>query len=355
MSADRGRKRTLERLSLVARFYGASDLRLERVSVPDPGPGQALVRMIGSGVCGSDVHAVRGDFELWKPPITLGHEGVGIVEALGHGDSPAAEGMVVSVCPSVSCGICFHCREGEELLCSRRSAHLGAFADYSIVPLAALYPLPAGVSWRSAILTEPLACVLHALGLAGVRPGEWVGVVGGGTIGMLLTQVARLHGAHVLLSEPDAKRREMGARMGADQVVDPKTDDVIETAMRFTSGVGLDRVIEAVGSPSTIEQAIGMARRGGSVVVMGGSPRNAELSLRPYELYERQLTVRGSFIRNFDFQRAVRMLDRLELEPLITAQFDLEQIDQAIESVASNRGLKTVVICAAGKSEATHA
>jgi L-iditol 2-dehydrogenase len=305
--------------------------------------------MLASGICGSDVHAVRGDFQLWVPPITLGHEGVGIVEQLGEGVAPAAEGQLVSVCPSVSCGVCYQCREGEELLCSNRSAHLGAFADYCVVPLSALYPLPEGTSWRAGVFTEPLACVLHAISLTGAHPGHWVGVVGGGTIGMLLVQVARQHGAHVLLSEPDESRRALGMTLGADVVVDPGVSDVIAEARRVTHGVGLDRVIEAVGSPATVDQAMQMARRGGHVVVMGVADRNAEVVIRPYDLYERQLTVRGSFIRNFDFQRAVRMLDRLQLARLVTAEFPLSEINDAIDYVAGGRGLKAVVVTSAAQ------
>jgi L-iditol 2-dehydrogenase len=344
----------VERVGVAARWHGASDLRVERQIVGDPAPGQAVVRMLASGICGSDVHAVRGTFNLWTPPVTLGHEGVGIVEAVGDGYSPAGVGAMVSVCPSVSCGLCYQCREGEELLCSRRSAHLGAFADYCTVPLAALYPLPLGTSWRAAVFVEPLACVLHSLSLTGLRPGEWVGVVGGGTIGQLLVQVARQLGAHVLLSEPDATRRTLGVALGADAVVDPLTADVVSEAFRLTSGVGLDRVIEAVGSTTTVAQAVRMARRGGSIVVMGVAARDAELSISPYELYERQLTLRGSFIRNFDFQRSVRLLDRLELERMVTAEFDLEDIREAIDNVASGRGLKTVVVTSAARAERVH-
>lgn len=303
--------------------------------------------MLASGVCGSDVHAVRGDFKLWKPPVILGHEGVGIVEELGEGFAPAAVGQLVAVSPSVSCGMCYHCREGEELLCSHRSAHLGAFADYADVPLAALYPLPEGVSWRAGIFTEPLSAALHAITLANIKPGEWVGVVGGGAVGMLLLQLAHQSGANVLLSEPEEQRRRIAAQLGAEVIVDPRSDDVVKAAFDVTDGVGLDRVVEAVGRPATVQQAMQMARRGGTVVVMGVADRTAEIPIRPYDLYERQLTLRGSFIRNFDFQRAVRLLGRLELESLVTAEFGLEQLNEAIDTVAAGKGLKTVVITSA--------
>ena len=250
------------RSGLAARWYGTGDLRLERLEIPDPQPGYALVRMVASGVCGSDVHAVRGDFNLWVPPITLGHEGVGIVEQIGGDDAPASVGAHVSVCPSISCGVCYQCREGEELLCVRRSAHLGAFAEYCTVPVAALYPIPNAIQWHTAIFVEPLACVLHALALSGLRPGEWLGVIGGGTIGMLLLQVGRQHGAHVLLSEPNPQRRRLGTELGADVVVDPTQDNLPDVVLETTSGIGLDRVVEAVGTPQTITQAISSCSAG---------------------------------------------------------------------------------------------
>jgi threonine dehydrogenase-like Zn-dependent dehydrogenase len=233
------------------------------------------------------------------------------------------------------------------LLCAHRSAHLGAFADYAEVPLAALYPLPENVSWRAGIFTEPLSAALHAVTLADIKPGAWVGVVGGGAIGMLLLQLAHQSGANVLLSEPEEERRRIAARLGAEVIVDPRSDDVAKTAFDVTGGVGLDRVIEAVGRAVTVQQAMKMARRGGAVVVTGVADRDAELPIRPYDLYERQLTLRGSFIRNFDFQRAVRLLGRLELESLVTAEFALEQVNEAIDNVAAGKGLKTVVVTSA--------
>lgn len=333
---------------LVARWYGGSDLRLEREPVREPGPGQALVRMIASGICGSDVHALRGDLTIWNPPIILGHEGVGVVEMIGPGLAPARVGQTVAVGPSTSCGICYNCREGEELMCTNRVAHLSGFAEYALVPSSQLYPIAEDVSWRAGIFTEPLACVLHAISLSDLRPGEWMGIVGGGAIGMLLLQVALKSGAKVLMSEPDADRRALGMELGATVTLDPTTDDIVAEALRVTNGIGMDRVIEAVGSSATVSQAIQLARRGGSVVVMGVSSRDTEVTFKPFELYARQLTLRGSFIRNFDFQRAVRMLDRLQLERLLTDDFDLADIHKAVAHVAAGRGLKTAIVMSKG-------
>lgn len=338
---------TAARTGLAGIWYGTADLRVEPQQVGAARSGRAVVRMLASGVCGSDVHAVHGDFNLWTPPVILGHEGVGIVEELGEGIAPARVGDLVAVSPSVSCGLCYHCREGEELLCSHRSAHLGAFADYADVPLAALYPLPEGVSWKAGIFTEPLSAALHAITLADIKPGEWVGVVGGGAIGMLLLQLAHQRGANVLLSEPEAERRAIAGRLGAEVVVDPLAEDAVAAALEATGGVGLDRVVEAVGRPHTVQQAMEMTRRGGTVVVMGVADRSAEIPIRPYDLYHRQLTLKGSFIRNFDFQRSVRLLARLELESLVTAEFGLADLNQAIDNVRAGKGLKTVVVTSA--------
>ncbi len=335
---------------LVARWYGGSDLRLEREPIREPQPGETLVRMIASGICGSDVHALHGDLSIWRPPIILGHEGVGVVEMMGPGLAPARVGQTVAVGPSTSCGICYNCREGEELMCTNRVAHLSGFAEYALVPSSQLYPIAEGVSWRAGIFTEPLACVLHAISLSDLRPGEWMGIVGGGAIGLLLLQVALKSGAKVLLSEPDAGRRALALELGAAVVADPETEDVAAEALRVTDGIGMDRVVEAVGSSATVSQAIQMARRGGSVVVMGVSSRDTEVSIKPFELYARQLTLRGSFIRNFDFQRAVRMLDRLQLERLVTDEFDLADIHKAVEHVAAGRGVKTAIVMSKGNS-----
>ena len=325
-----------------ARWYGPGDFRLEQREVRQPGPAEALVHVLANGVCGSDVHAVFGDLALWEPPLTLGHEGVGVVEEIGERVHNACTGDLVAVAPSTSCGSCFHCREGEELLCLRRVVHDGMLADYCTVPDAALFPLPKGIGWQAGIFAEPLSSALHAVTLANVRQGEWLAVIGGGPMGLLITQLGRLAGARVVVSETQRERRALALQLGADAAIDP-VKGFLDQVRDLTGGLGADRVIEAVGTARAVQDAISAARRGGTVVIMGVADRDAEVPLRPYELYLRQLTLRGSFIRQFDFQRAVRLLPRLQLELLVTDEFPLAQTFEALKHVRERRGIKTVV------------
>jgi len=162
-------------------------------------------------------------------------------------------------------------------------------------------------------------------------------------MGILTLLVARAMGAHVVVSEPSLERRTIARDLGAEAAIDPGTDDVAEVALELTGGIGVDRAIEAVGSAATVAQAIALPRRGGTVVLMGVAPPSAEVSIKPYELYERELTIRGSFIRRFEFQRAIRLLDRFPVDSLVTDVFPLTDVRRALDHVAAQRGLKSVV------------
>jgi threonine dehydrogenase-like Zn-dependent dehydrogenase len=327
--------------TLVARWYSGEDLRLEQAAVREPGPGELLVRMLASGVSSSNVHAAEGDFGLWPTPLTLGHEGAGIVEQAGVGVAGADQELRVAIAPSSSCGRCFNCREATELLCADRAVIAGTGSEYSTVPAAMDHPVPEGVGWRKAVLAEPLSCAVHAVGLATVRPGDWVAVVGGGTMGLLALLVAKASGARVLVSELTAERRAAALDLGADAAVEP--DGLGTLSLELTEGIGVDYAIEAVGSTATVAHAIALPRRGGTVVLMGVAPQSAEVAVRPYDLYTRELTIHGSFIRRFEFQRAVRLLAQLLVEELVTDVFPPADICLALDHVAARRGLQTVV------------
>ncbi len=336
---------TVPKDQLCAVWYGGTDFRVERRPIPAIGPSEVLLEVALCGVCGSDVHIVAGEFPMYDFPRVLGHEYSGTVRAVGRDVRSVKPGDAVVIDPSTSCGGCFFCREGLPLLCVNRSLHHGGMGQYTTAPEQAVYVLPAGVTLEAAALAEPLSCALHAVSLAGVRPGDRVAIVGAGAIGLLLLQLARKAGAtRLLVSDPTPERRQMARRLGADVLVDPGSEDLFEAARRMTDGIGVDAAIEAVGSGATVADCIALPRRGGTAVLMGVAGPHVEVPIRPYNVYERELTIRGAFIRSYEFRRAVELLPHLELQGLITDRFPLSQAPDALENVRQRRGIKTAIV-----------
>ncbi|MCC6176606.1 MAG: alcohol dehydrogenase catalytic domain-containing protein [Chloroflexi bacterium] len=328
-----------------AMWRGIDDVRLERQPLLAPGGREVLVRVAACGICGTDLHLVDGSIPLYTPPRVLGHEMSGTVVAVGPEVRSVDVGAVVTIDPNLPCGACFFCREAQPYMCVRRVPAIGGFAEYILVPEQTVYPLPPGVPVEHGALTEPLSCCVHATELANIRAGGTVAIVGAGTIGLLLLQLAKRNGAAlVAVSEPDSGRRALAERLGADVTVNPRAEDLHERLRAATGGIGVDVAFEAVGSAPTIQAAISLPRRGGTVVLVGVAPGTAEITLRPYDLFERELTIRASFIRAYEFRRAVELLSVLEIEPMLGTRYPLDRIHDAFEAAGSRQGVKTLVI-----------
>jgi 2-desacetyl-2-hydroxyethyl bacteriochlorophyllide A dehydrogenase len=329
---------------LCAVWYGKGDLRLERRQVPALGPRDVLLDVALCGVCGTDVHMVDGEYPLAKPPRVIGHEFSGTVRDVGSAVTAVQAGDRVAVDPSVSCGACFYCRQGLPLMCEHRVATHGGMGEVAVLPDRTMFPLPKDVSLQAAALAEPLSCCLHTINQSGIKPGDRVAIVGGGTIGLLLLQLARRAGAtRALVSEPTPSKRDVALRLGADVAVDPLNEDLQAAAREMSGGRGVDVALEAVGARQTVIDALALPRRGGTVVLMGVASPTTEVPLRPFDIFERELTIKGAYIREFEFQRAVELLHTLELEALITDRFPLSRAVEALGNVKSGRGIKTVV------------
>jgi threonine dehydrogenase-like Zn-dependent dehydrogenase len=230
-------------------------------------------------------------------------------------------------------------------MCPNRTSTIGGFAEFHRVPEQTAHRLPDGIPVEYGALAEPLSCCLHAFELAAPRPGRTIAVVGAGTIGLLLTQLARRSGATlVAVSEPDPERRALAERLGATLTIDPLAEDPRERLLAATGGIGVDVAFEAVGSARTATTAISLPRRGGTVVLVGVAPGDAEITVRPYELFERELTIRASFIRTQEFRRAVELLAVLDVEPMLGRRFPLPSVHAAFENAASRGGIKTLVV-----------
>lgn len=327
-----------------AMWRGVDDMRLERQAVPVPDGRDVLIRVAACGICATDLHLLDGSIPLYKPPRILGHEMSGAVVAVGPDVSAVKVGAAVAIDPNVSCGACFYCHEALPYMCAQRTSLIGGFAEYLRVPEQTVFPLPAGIPVEYGAIAEPLSCVLRATERAGLRAGGTVAIVGGGTIGLLALQLAKRSGAAlVAVSEPDAGRRALANKLGADIVIDPMGEDPRERLLAETRGIGVDVAIEAVGAVVTAQTAISLPRRSGMVVLIGVPPATAELTLKSYELFERELTIRTSFIRAQEFRRAVELLAVLDVEPLLGTRFPLERVHDAFAAAGSRQGVKTLV------------
>jgi L-iditol 2-dehydrogenase len=334
----------LRTTTLSAVWYGTGDLRLEERRLPPLGPSDVLVDVVACGVCATDLHLLDGSISLYAPPKVLGHEVGGVVRLVGSGVTHVRPGDAVALDTSVPCNTCFFCREARPFMCPNRVSVAAGFSEYNVVPASVVYRLPAGVPPEMGALAEPLSCAIHAVKRGEIQPADTVAIVGAGALGLLVLVVARLSGAtHIVVSDPDANRRELAAQLGATRTVDPVREDLLSHVREITDGRGVDCAFEAVGAQATIEQAFELPRAGGTLVQVSVPPTTARPALPAYQLFARELTIRGSYVRTTEFRRAVDLLGTLNLAALITQRFPLRAIDTALQAARSRQGVRVLV------------
>lgn len=325
------------------------EIGIEVVPDPVPGAGKALVRLLVAGICGSDVHAAHGRHPWVPRPYHPGHELVGVVERAGSGVG-IIHGTRVTVEPILACGACKWCRGGDYNLCRTMSffgctTPDGGMADRFVIPADRLIPLPGALGDLDALLVEPLSTPVHAVRLAGGDlTGRSVAILGAGTIGLLVLAVTRqANAARIAVCEPLPAKRDLALRLGADSVFDPSDAGVVN-AVRADLGESADVVFDCVAIQSTMDQAIGMAIKGGTVVVVGVP--NAPVTLPLPEVQDLQLRVQGSatYVRD-DILVAIDLLERgvVRAADLVTAVYALGDAPAAFAAAASGRHVKVAV------------
>jgi threonine dehydrogenase-like Zn-dependent dehydrogenase len=282
-------------------------MRVGDVPDPRPEPGWAVVRVAAVGICGSELGAYLGHNELRVPPLVMGHEWGGVVDAVGSGEDRAWVGRTVTVNPLLSCGHCRACRRGERQLCIERRIigidYPGAFAERVAVPVGALWPLSDPVTGA---LVEPLACAVQATRHAGVGPGDAVLVYGAGIIGLMSAWVAKIAGAdRVFMVDTNQDRLKKALAWGVDGTLTAGTDDVA-AAVRDLADGGPDVVVDAVGAEATRREGAGLVRRGGRVVLVG--LHDGAAPLPGNRLVRDEVTVTGSFCYTDEAFRVARDL-----------------------------------------------
>lgn len=312
---------------------------VEDREVPSPGPGELRVGVEASGLCGTDLHIVSGEYPLAQPGVTLGHEYAGRVVEVGPDVEAFGVGDRIVVDPNVPCRVCRYCHSSRPHLCENPEGLgvtlNGGLAEHSIVPITQAYRVPDVLSSEAAALTEPLACALHAVDLSGVRPGDDTLVLGAGPIGLLCAALLETAGASsVLVSEPNPGRRERVREVGAEPV-DPES----------ISEAQADVVMECVGIVETMETAVEAARPGATVMWVGVAGPDTEVAVKPYDIFRKELTIRGSYTNPYVMERALALLasGRINWETIITHRYSLDDFDQAWEAHREGAGLKVSV------------
>ena len=315
-------------------------------------PHQVLVKNHACGICGTDVHIYHGEKGSAEvnPPIVLGHEFSGIVAKVGSEVEGLKIGDHVTIDPNIYCGRCMPCRMGKKQNCENLFALgvnvNGGFAQYSVCPDTQCFRVSDTLDLDVAAMAEPLACAIHGMDSVGIVPGQVVLVVGGGTIGLLMVQLARLSGAStVILSEPVEMRQKIGLEIGADAVIDPLNEDIAGRIHEICGRTGADIVIECVGRESAVMQAIKAAGFGANILLFGVPAVDATIELPLFEVYKKELHIMGSMINPDTHQRAVNLLNsgRLKVKELITHTYDLEHLDEAIHMQMSSDSIKVIV------------
>ncbi|WP_421914907.1 zinc-dependent alcohol dehydrogenase family protein [Mesorhizobium sp.] len=334
------------------RLEVVGSIATRNVGKPLAGPEDLLVRIEACGVCGTDRHLFHGEFPC-RPPVTLGHEFSGIVEAIGPAVSGFAIGDRVTGDPNIACGRCPHCHAGRANLCGNLQAigihRDGGFAEYVVLPQKQAFLLPADLKPTHGAFCEPLGCCLHGVDLAGIRPGSSVVVLGGGVIGLLTVQLARLAGAKtIILSTRQASRRALAEELGATATVDPNAADFFDE-MTGPSGLapgGVDVVLECAGVKETVEQSLRLARPGGTVVIVGVMPQGMKVEIEPFDLLFRELKILGSFLNPFTHRRAAELIasGAIEIDRLISRQVTLEEAPAVIANPPAPGEVKVLVV-----------
>jgi L-idonate 5-dehydrogenase len=324
---------------LTCRIHAKDDLRVDFEAEPPVGPGEVLIRLGAGGICGSDLHYYyegrNGSFII-REPLVPGHEASGVVAKVGEGVSRVKPGDKIAVSPSQACGRCDYCREGREQLCRNMrfmgSASLyphvqGMFCEYFVLGERQCYPVSGDVSLGEIAFAEPLAVGLHAVNRAGDLLGKSVLVTGAGTIGCLTMIAARLNGATSVttsdvLDRPLATAREVGAVRAIRADLEP---DALASPQ-------FDVAFEASGSLAALKACIAAVKRGGTVVQVGTLPHEP-LPFVVNEIMVKELDFKGAFRWGIEFDWAVEYLAsrRVDVRPLLSRQFPLEQAVEAFE------------------------
>lgn len=329
-------------------FKGEGRLEYEERPVPQiEQPDQVLVKIEACGICGTDLNILAvPPAHKATPNIIIGHEGVGVVEAVGDGITALRPGDRVVIAPRLTCGQCQYCRRGLDNQCTNYSTIGttidGAFAPYLRAPQSALYKISANVPRDDAAFFEPLSCVVGSVARTPIQAGDNVAIIGAGPMGLLFAQTYRLLGAgRVIVADISPYRLGFAEEIGMDVALNSAQVDLPQAVQEITE-LGADVVVDAVGNQ--MGTAIKLARRGGQVILFGLRPHDNP-PVNQYTITRYDLTIHGTFVGLNPFEQTIQLLESRRLQPsqLITHHVPLSQLAHGVELMRSGQGMKVLV------------
>ena len=333
-------------------FYEKHNLVIEDIPMPEVGPDDVLIKVKACGICGTDVHIFNGDEGAAATPAgtVLGHEFAGIVEKIGENVKGIVVGDRVCVDPNKLCNECYYCKSGIGHFCEDMigigTTVNGGFSEYCAVPQSQVYKIADTTTYEMAAMTEPVACCVHGIDMCNISCGDTVAVIGGGMIGMIMLQLAKLAGAgKLIMLEPVAEKREICKNLGADLCIDPLSEDV--KAVLAQNGIErISCVIECVGRTSTIEQAIDIAGKDSIVMMFGLTAPNDTIAIKPFEIFKKEIVLKASFINPYTQKRALTLIDsgKVDVSSMIYATESLERLPEILADAKLRAKGKFIII-----------
>jgi L-iditol 2-dehydrogenase len=337
-------------------LYGKEDLKIEQVPIPRVGEGEVLIKVQVALTCGTDLKVYQRGYHarMIVPPALFGHELAGIVEEIGPGVRSFRRGQRVVALNSAPCQMCFYCSKHQENLCEDLLFNNGAYAEYIKIPRRIvetnMLAIPKNVSFEEAAMVEPLACVLRGLHEAKVEIGDVVAVIGGGPIGLMFLQVAKLTGCNVIAVVKRDSQVAAATRLGADEVVQiTQVHDPVESVRALTEDRrGADVVVEAVGRPEAWESSLEMVRRGGTVNLFGGCATGTKVQLDTNRLHYSEISLKATFHHTPESVRKAFALiceKKIRSADYITGEAPLSRLQQVLRHMMNRNGdIKTAII-----------
>jgi L-iditol 2-dehydrogenase len=313
--------------ALVLKEY--NQFSFEDLPEPDVKNGDVLIKIKSCAICGSDIHGMDGSTGRRIPPIVMGHEASGVVVETGSDSNDYKPGDRVTFDSTIYCGHCFFCRRGEINLCENRKVigvscadyHLnGAFAEYITVPARVLYHLPDGISFDQAAMVEPLSIALHAVSRTHIAINSTAAVVGAGMIGLMIVQLLKLAGCgQIAAIDLDQGKLDLARQFGATMTLKAGDADAGECIRQITGGRGTDLAFEAVGLTPTVQTAISVLRKGGSLVLVGNLASSVEIPLQ--SIVTRQISLSGSCASSGEYAAGLDLVasGKVDVDTFISA------------------------------------